>query len=112
MERSSHPFPHGAQVIRESDGADIGVTPFKESWPTGTGIEKLRIELDGFVPVPIVVPLDRGVDLSFALKKIQVQSNHPKKVREVAGGTTTPKGAPVPSVAPAQPTPKREPVPL
>ena len=63
--------PAGARVVRERDGADIGVTPFKESWLAGTGVEKMRLELDGYRPEVLVVPLDRGVALEFALTKIE-----------------------------------------
>ena len=63
--------PAGARVVRERDGADIGVTPFKEAWPARTGVEKVRVELDGYQPKELVVPLDRGVALEFALTKVE-----------------------------------------
>jgi serine/threonine protein kinase len=107
--------PLGARVVRERDGADIGVTPFKESWPVSAGVEKLRIEMDGFVPEPFVVPLDRGVDLAFALKKVPTPAPHRKKAHESSGATAGPRGAPRPAAsAPltSKPTPRPEPVPL
>ena len=40
--------PSGARVVREKDGAVIGMTPFRETWPSGGGVLKLRLELDGY----------------------------------------------------------------
>jgi hypothetical protein len=62
--------PPGARLVRERDDADLGVTPFKESWRVGPGIERVRIELDGYRAETFAVPLDRGVDLTFTLKKL------------------------------------------
>jgi hypothetical protein len=36
--------------VREKDGAVIGMTPFRETWPSGDGVKQLRLELDGFDP--------------------------------------------------------------
>jgi serine/threonine-protein kinase len=111
--------PPGARVVREKDGAVIGMTPFRESWPSGDGVTKLRLELDGYRPEPVVVPLDRGVDLSFALRKtaVPVEPQHKHKDSKHAPAVkATPaaaKPAPVPAPIPApKPPPKSEPVPL
>jgi hypothetical protein len=61
--------PPGARLVRERDAADIGATPFKESWRVGPGIERVRLELDGYRAETFAVPLDHGVDLTFVLKK-------------------------------------------
>ncbi len=109
--------PTGARVVRERDGADIGVTPLKESWPIGTGIEKVRIEADGFLPEHFIVPLDRGVDLRFTLTKIPSVVEH-KKSHGLSRAATAKQSAKPSSDAPvtdAPTTPKlapREPVPL
>ena len=47
--------------MRERDDADIGATPFKESWRVGPGIERVRLELEGYRAETFAVPLDRGV---------------------------------------------------
>src|SRR5205085_2505068 len=62
--------PSGARVVREKDGAVIGMTPFRETWPSGGGVLKLRLELDGYRTETIAVPLDRGVDLAFTMHKV------------------------------------------
>jgi hypothetical protein len=97
--------PPGARVVREKDGAVIGMTPFRESWPRGDGVTKLRLELDGYRPESVVVPLDRGVDLSFALRKVaEAEPQHKHK-----------DGKHTPATKPATPAPKParlEPVPL
>ena len=72
--------PTGARVVRESDGATLGMTPYRGNWPASEGILKLRIELDGYQPKPVVVPLDRGVDLQFALAKLS-SPPEPRKSR-------------------------------
>jgi serine/threonine protein kinase len=78
--------PAGARVVRERDGADIGVTPFKESWPAAKGVEKMRLELDGYRPEVLVVPLDRGVALEFALTKVEREAvKKPKPPRKTHG---------------------------
>jgi eukaryotic-like serine/threonine-protein kinase len=111
--------PPGARVVRENDGAVIGMTPFRESWPGGDGVRKLRLELDGYRPEPIVVPLDRGVDLSFALRKVAQPEPHKAKDkhRDAKPAAARPAAkvpaAPTPAPAPAPKAPARsEPVPL
>jgi serine/threonine-protein kinase len=91
--------PIGARLVRESDGANLGVTPFKETWPKGSGMERMRLELDGFRPEPFAVPLERGVDLSFPLTKLVEPA---QKVKP---------HAPKPHAAPKRDR-KSEPVPL
>jgi serine/threonine-protein kinase len=59
--------PAGARLVRERDGANIGLTPFDETWPRDVGVEKLRLERDGYRPESCAVPLERGVNLSFPL---------------------------------------------
>jgi len=110
--------PAGARVVRESDGATLGMTPYRGTWPAGPGIVKLRIELDGYQPKPIVVPLDRGVDLQFALAKLastaEPRKSKDKDVKRKSGhAPAAPKaGTPTAPATPA-PAPKyKEPVPL
>ncbi len=93
--------PSGARVVREKDGAIIGMTPFRETWPSGGGVLKLRLELDGYRTESVAVPLDRGVDLAFTMHK--VASGEPPKHRDTkhAPGAKTPR-----------PAAKSEPVPL
>ncbi len=84
--------PAGARLVREKDGANIGVTPFDEAWPQGQGVEKLELELEGYLPEPFAVPLDRGVELSFPLTK--VPSAAPKHKRSAPHETPEHKGTP------------------
>ncbi|HEY2729307.1 MAG TPA: serine/threonine-protein kinase [Polyangia bacterium] len=95
--------PPGARVVRASDGADIGVTPFRESWPVGAGVENLRIELPGYRPEPFVVPLDRGVDLHFVLDKLPAPPSEKRRARRHATPATATPPVPVdePDLEPA-----------
>jgi len=108
--------PPGARVVREKDGAVIGMTPFRETWPSGDGVRKLRLELDGYRTEAVAVPLDRGVDLSFALRK--VAQAEPRKHKDTTHGPASkvPHAPAAPAAAPKPaPTPKpakSEPVPL
>jgi len=104
--------PPGARVVREKDGAVIGMTPFRETWPSGDGVQKLRLELDGYRSETVVVPLDRGVDLSFALRK--AAQPEPHKHKDAKHAPARPPAAKVPGApAPApKPAPRSEPVPL
>ena len=93
------------------------MTPFRESWPSGDGVTKLRLELDGYRTETVVVPLDRGIDLSFALHK--VAQAEPHKHRETkhspAGPAPAAKAPAAPAAAPApapKPPSRSEPVPL
>ena len=99
----------------------MGMTPFRETWPRRDGIEKFRVELDGYRPETVVVPLDRGVDLSFALRPVAATEQKPardkSKERPRAVKQAAPRpAAPAPAPAPATPAPKPaarpEPVPL
>ena len=98
--------PSGARVVREKDGAVIGMTPFRETWPSGGGVLKLRLELDGYRAESVAVPLDRGVDLSFTMHKVATadapqhkDAKHSARARKRRGRH-------------AKPSAKSEPVPL
>ena len=101
--------PSGARVVREKDGAVIGMTPFRETWPSGGGVLKLRLELDGYRAESVAVPLDRGVDLSFTMHKVATadvpQHKDAKHTPAHTPGAKTSRPAPKPSA-------KSEPVPL
>ncbi|HVZ70878.1 MAG TPA: protein kinase [Polyangia bacterium] len=62
--------PPGARIVREGDGADVGVTPMRASWPAGEGVERLGLELPGFRREPLVIPRDRDVSLSLHLSPV------------------------------------------
>jgi eukaryotic-like serine/threonine-protein kinase len=111
--------PRGARVVRERDGAAIGVTPFKESWPAGGGVEKLVLELDGYRDERFGVPLDRGVALTFALTKTEAPAAHKKKGHDSGAHPAPPaRSHDAPAVPPAaeppamKASPKKEPIPL
>jgi serine/threonine-protein kinase len=110
--------PPGARVVRDKDGAVIGMTPFRESWPSGDGVRELRLELDGYRPESVAVPLDRGVDLSFTLRKLpqaephrHKEAKHAPAARPPAAKAPAAPAAGTPAPAP-KPPPKAEPVPL
>jgi eukaryotic-like serine/threonine-protein kinase len=97
--------PSGARIVRERDGAVIGMTPYKQSWPAGDGVEKLRIEKDSFNAQNVIVPLDRGVDLSFTLAAVAApHKRKPAAARAVAPASKAP-AAPAPAALPASPPP-------
>jgi serine/threonine-protein kinase len=96
--------PPGARLVRERDGADIGVTPFSETWPKDVGAAKMRLELDGYRPEPFAVPLERGVDLTFTLTPLPPTPAHRQKTPAVHHRA---RPARVPD-----PEPKSEPLPL
>jgi serine/threonine-protein kinase len=106
--------PPGARVVREKDGAVIGMTPFRESWPSGDGVTKLRLELDGYRAETVAVPLDRGVDLSFALRKVaQAEPHKHQETKHSPSGHAPAAKVPAAPAAPAPKPPSRsEPVPL
>ena len=104
--------PPGARVVREKDGAVIGMTPFRETWPGGEGVTKLRLELDGFRTESVVVPLDCGVDLSFALHKVAQPEPHKRKETKQAPAEKVPPAAPRPRGPAPKSPPGSEPVPL
>jgi serine/threonine-protein kinase len=106
--------PPGARVVREKDGAVIGTTPFRETWPGGEGITKLRLELDGYHAESVAVPLDRGVDLSFAMRKAAAAAVEPaNKRKDARHAPARPPAAKAPAAPPhPAPKPRSEPVPL
>jgi serine/threonine-protein kinase len=99
--------PSGARVVREKDGAVIGMTPFRETWPSGGGVLKLRLELDGYRSESVAVPLDRGVDLSFTMHKVATADAPKHKDTKHTPAAKTPRPSPT-----ARPAAKSEPVPL
>jgi serine/threonine-protein kinase len=61
--------PPGARVLREGDGAELGVTPLRASWPAADGAERLALELPGYRRHAVVVPRDRDVALKLRLER-------------------------------------------
>jgi hypothetical protein len=109
--------PGDALVVRERDGHELGPTPFEDSWPQGTGVEKVRLERAGYRPEHLEVPLDRPSNLTVELKKEReaVASPPPRphhaRPRPVH---TPPRPEPPPKEAPKE-APKaqpKEPVPI
>jgi len=103
--------PSGARVVREKDGAIIGMTPFRETWPSGGGVLKLRLELAGYRTESVAVPLDRGVDLSFTMQKAATADAPKHKDAKHTPAHAPAAKTPRPSLAP-RPAAKSEPVPL
>lgn len=107
--------PPGARVVRERDGAVMGITPLHDSWLASDGVEKLRLELAGYRVESLTVPLNHDVDLTLPLKRAAA-SPHKKVPVAHAGASlaapTLPGPAP-PPVVPAKPAAlPKEPVPL
>jgi hypothetical protein len=101
--------PSGALLVRERDGAVLGPTPFHESWRPSRGLEKLRLEHDGFRPETVQVPLDRGFNGTIALKKDQPARPHHKPAHTPSKWENAPRPAsPEKWDDPA----KKEPVPI
>ena len=68
--------PAGARVVRERDGALVGVTPLKETWPSSSGSEKLRLDKDGYRSESLIVRLDLGVELAVPLRPVPAPPAH------------------------------------
>jgi serine/threonine-protein kinase len=106
--------PAGAMVVRSRDGEVLGKTPLEESWRLGPGVEKLRLELDGYRPESVQVPLDRGLVVRVELKKEReaVRPSRPKpRPSQKAAAPARP--SPPKEAPPKAPAPKaREPVPI
>ncbi len=114
--------PAGARVVRERDGALVGFTPLKETWPSSSGSEKLRLDKDGYRSESLIVPLDLGVELAFPLRPVPAPPvhRHASSAHPAAASTpgakpsTQPPAPPEPTpAAPAKPAARpKEPVPL
>jgi eukaryotic-like serine/threonine-protein kinase len=89
-------IPPGARVVSVEDGVVLGVTPFTHSRPRGEGATRLRIEMDGHVPVEVVVPLDRSLDLPVTLTE----------ARKPAAPPASRRSPPTPARKPALPAKK------
>jgi hypothetical protein len=103
--------PAGARVTREEDGKLLGVTPFEEARPTQPGVQRLRVEREGYLAETVVLPLDRDFELSLPLQAQPASAARKKKPHERAAPTSAPSpaGAREP---PAKPDINPEPVPL
>jgi serine/threonine-protein kinase len=109
--------PPGARVVREKDGAVIGMTPFRETWPSGDGVRKLRLELDGYRTEAVAAPArSQASILSFALRKSPSRTAQAHKTRRAdrCRGSAPRLGArPCAEAGPrAEAAAKSEPVPL
>jgi hypothetical protein len=104
--------PSGARLVRDRDGALLGVTPLHQSWPRGPGVEALRLELEGYRPVPLVVPLDRDVRLALPLDRLPAAPQSRRSARPARSGRHRPAALPAPAPptpAPPVPTPPSDP---
>jgi hypothetical protein len=57
--------PQGAMVVRQRDGVVLGLTPLSLTTPEGTGVEPVRIVLQGYAET--VLSLDQGSDADHKL---------------------------------------------
>jgi serine/threonine-protein kinase len=104
--------PAGARVVRESDGALLGETPLSRSWPRASGATRLRLELAGYEPQKIVVPLDLGVDLKIALARAAPPAPRASGSDVKRRKLTPAHPAPTPPPPPPPTRTRPEPVPL
>jgi serine/threonine protein kinase len=49
--------PGGARIVRISDGANLGVTPWSEDLPAGEGTLEVRLDKDGYEPARAIIAL-------------------------------------------------------
>jgi hypothetical protein len=99
--------PAAARVVREADGTVVGVTPLVETWSRGEGVEKLRLEKDGYLPQPVAVSLRANAELAIVLKK-----DVPPAARKKRPGVTAPTSPPAPRPERASPLAEPEPDPI
>jgi hypothetical protein len=105
--------PTGARVVRDKDGALIGVTPLETTWPSTAGAQKLRLERAGFRAETIVVPLDRDVDLTFPLQALPTPASRQRRTGAASGARPAARpSAPISPPAVPAPRPRQEPFPL
>jgi hypothetical protein len=94
--------PSGARVIDVSDGTVVGTTPLSTSQARADGALAFRLELEGFKPRPISVPLSGDFTQVFELEAVPVprpRSRHAAAARAVS---------PPAPVVPASPAPTRQ----
>jgi serine/threonine protein kinase len=61
--------PGGARVVRISDGADLGTTPWEHDFPAGDGHIEVRVDKDGYEPVKRTIALFGDQREEIALKQ-------------------------------------------
>jgi hypothetical protein len=71
--------PGGARVVRISDGADLGVTPWSQDFPAGDGHIEVRLDKEGYEPVKETIALfgDQKKDISLRQKPAIRPKKHP-----------------------------------
>ena len=60
--------PDGATVVRQRDGQVLGMTPLSLTYPAGSGTEKVRIVLKGYVDEPVMIDLEKDAAQTINLR--------------------------------------------
>jgi hypothetical protein len=75
--------PSGARVIDAESGERLGTTPYQRLQPSSDGIQRWRVEKDGYhsqeIEVPLAVDLERQVTLTVrgaAMEAAAIPSGH------------------------------------
>ena len=72
--------PAGALVVRTADRVPLGNTPLSQKQPLGAGLLPVTVELPGYVPTQLQLPLERSLELDVVLEPL------PKKGKQTRGG--------------------------
>jgi eukaryotic-like serine/threonine-protein kinase len=86
--------PAGARIVRESDGVVLGTTPQDMELPLSSQPLKVRLMLDGYVPMAQAIALDADMRATFALEADKKAERGGKKRPGAPGGAREDEGEP------------------
>ena len=86
--------PTGARIVRESDGVVLGTTPQNMELPLSPQPLKVRLILDGYVPMAQTIALDEDLRATFALEAEKKSERSGKKRSGAPGGAHETEGEP------------------
>jgi hypothetical protein len=83
--------PPGALVVRTVDRVPLGNTPLSHKQPPGAGLLPVTVELPGYVPTQLQLPLERSLELDVVLEPLPKKGKLSRGAHTKAGsrhGTT------------------------
>jgi serine/threonine-protein kinase len=86
--------PTGARIVRESDGVVLGTTPQSMELPLSPQPLKVRLVLDGYVPMTQTIALDADLRATFALEAEKKGERGAKKRPGAPSGAREDQGEP------------------
>jgi serine/threonine-protein kinase len=84
--------PPGAKAYRSGETVPLGTTPFTVELPRGDAPVQIRLELAGYEPTQVAVPIVASTQIDVALRKVKSNEHHVARPPEQPKGEVSREG--------------------